>query len=251
MSFARFGLIVTGRGEAKFLPTFFRALEGGASCIFEIIRKSEQLRPITSERRRIKMVGRGRTIPNKDVEQYGLPAHAYLRRGDNRYVLVVDDLEAAGAPMADAVFSRYRAALDAVLDRQGRSGRAAVHFFVYMIEAYYFAHAQAVNGVAGRRILAADHEEDVELIRHPKSELKKLWTEFDEVVHGAEIVANLNLNHVLRTAEHCCWLRSMFGWCIDRLQDAGVMWDEELHDRFQLREGNRAPLTMNQKVGSA
>lgn len=251
MSFARFGLIVTGRGEAKFLPGFFRTLQTGASCVFEIIRKSEQLGRIKSKRRRLKMVGRGHTIPNKDVELYGLPAREYLGKGDNRYVLVVDDLEHDRAPYVNDIFARYRAALDAVLDRQGKSGSAAVHFLVNMLEAYYFAHAEAVNGAASRTVLTADHDGDVELIRHPKGKLKKLWAEFDEVASGETIVKNLDLNHVLRTAEHCCWLRSMFGWCIDRLDDADAIWNEELHGQFQLRNGRRASLTMNQKVDSA
>ena len=48
---------------------------------------------------------------------------------------------------------------------------ASVHFLVNMLEAYYFAHAAATNGVLGTEL--EDFEGDVESIRHPKNDLKK------------------------------------------------------------------------------
>ena len=44
------------------------------------------------------------------------------------------------------VFGRYRAALDTVLS-EDQARRAAVHFFVNMLEAYYFADTRAVNSM--------------------------------------------------------------------------------------------------------
>jgi len=52
------------------------------------------------------------------------------------------------------VFERYRNALDAVLATLQLHHRAAVHFLVNMLEAYYFAHADAVNTVAHYTVLA-------------------------------------------------------------------------------------------------
>lgn len=79
MEFFRFGLIVTGDGEAQFLQKLFRSIMAAANCTFELIRKSEQLNPITSEKRLIRMVGRGEVIPSVDEAQYGIPARL-LRR---------------------------------------------------------------------------------------------------------------------------------------------------------------------------
>jgi hypothetical protein len=246
MRFVRFGLIVTGRGEAAFLPKLFRAIMGGANCTFLVIRKSAQLSPITSEKRRLKMVGRGQAIPTIDQEQFGLPALSFLREHQDAFVLVIDDLESARQPQVAEIFSRYRMALDEVLGSPGLSSRAAVHFLVNMLEAYYFAHAEAVNTAAGRVILPNDHDVDVETIPHPKNGLKAIWIGFDEIEHGKDIAGALDLNHVLRTPSHCCWLRTMFAWCVDRLRDCDAIWNHQMHQLFQLPEGCRAELTANQ-----
>jgi len=62
--FHRFGLIVTGKGEEQFLPSFFRSLTRGGQCTFEVIGRVGQRSPITSPKHRAKMVGRGQTIPD-------------------------------------------------------------------------------------------------------------------------------------------------------------------------------------------
>lgn len=210
MNLVRFGLIVTGRGEADFLPNLFRTLMESANCYFEVIRKSEQLSPITSEKRILKMVGKGKRIPSKDEEQFGLPASSYLNKYEQGYVIVIDDLEKDRRSQVVKVFARYRSALDEVLNLQGLSSRASVHFLVNMVEAYYFAHSQAVNEVAGSSILEKDHQEDVESIPHPKGDLKKLWNGFRELDHGKEIVRKLDLDHILSHPEYCCWLRTLY-----------------------------------------
>jgi hypothetical protein len=79
MEFFRFGLIVTGDGEAEFLPKLFRSIMAAANCAFIHIRKSEQLSPITSKKRVLRMVGRGEVIPSIDEAQYGIPARLFLQ----------------------------------------------------------------------------------------------------------------------------------------------------------------------------
>ncbi len=97
------------------------------------------------------MVGTGKRIPDRDAEQIGIPARRFLSStGD--FVLLVDDLEANRSGEVDAVFDRYRMALDTML-REDMSAKAAVHFLVNMLEAYYFADAKAVN-----KVLGASHE---------------------------------------------------------------------------------------------
>lgn len=87
MEFFRFGLIVTGEGEAEFLPKLFRMIMAAANCSFVVIRKSEQLSPITSEKRKIRMVGRGDVIPSIDEDPYGKPARLFLQQNENSFVL--------------------------------------------------------------------------------------------------------------------------------------------------------------------
>lgn len=69
--FFRFGLIVTGKGERDHLPRLFRSLTTTKVCHFEVIRFIGQRSP-RSEKRRLKMVGHGKTIPDKDTEEIGL-----------------------------------------------------------------------------------------------------------------------------------------------------------------------------------
>lgn len=245
MELVRFGLIVTGDGEAKFLPKLFRSLMAAANCTFIVIRKSEQLSPITSKKRRIRMVGNGKIIPDIDEEQYGIPTRIFLQQHANSSVLVIDDLEGARIGQAAAVFERYRLALNRMLDPCGLTNRASVHFLVNMLEAYYFGQCDAVNAVANSQILAHDHPGDVEAMSHPKNQLKKLWNGFDEIKHGSAILDKLDIYHVLRRPDQCCWLRTMINWCISRIPPASV-WDNQLSKQFQLSDGCRSPLTDNQ-----
>jgi hypothetical protein len=80
-----------------------------------------------------------------------------------------------------------------------------------MLEAYYFADAAAVNAVVGTQF--SDFDGDVETIKHPKGELKRLAPGFNERAHGAEIVARLDVPHVLSRADACASLRALFAWC--------------------------------------
>ena len=79
------------------------------------------------------MVGRGKKIPDRDVTDIGLPARRYLA-ADDRFLLLVDDLEADRADSIQEIFDRYRIALDTVLT-ESQSRRASVHFLANTLEA--------------------------------------------------------------------------------------------------------------------
>lgn len=168
-SFYRFGLLVTGKGEREFLPVFLRSLTNSGNCTFQVISKIPQRDPTTSARK-LQMTGRGKAIPSKDATDIGLPARNFLMQHAHSFVILVDDLERARRERHRETFERYRAALDGVL-RENCRQRASVHFLVNMMEAYYFAHADAVNAVLGTDL--PDHQDDVENMPHPKNALNK------------------------------------------------------------------------------
>jgi hypothetical protein len=102
----KFGLLVTGKTEETHLNNLFKPLMELGNCSFEVIRKIEQLGVITSERKTLKMVGRGQIIPTKDEERIGYPAREYLQNPCN-YVILVDDLEYDRVEYAEQIFARY------------------------------------------------------------------------------------------------------------------------------------------------
>lgn len=206
--FVRVGLIVTGETEERCLPELFGILTAQGNCHFRVIRRVGQRSPIKSEKRLAKMVGSGKKIPNRDADDIGAPARKFLRsQGD--YVILVDDLERDRASNVQGVFERYRAALDTMLSQQ-EAPKAAVHFLVNMLEAYYFADAKAVNRVLGTDL--EDFDGDVETIGHPKNRLKGLHPTFDEKTEGPRIVAELDVMHVLCDESSCAALRTMLTW---------------------------------------
>ena len=226
--FLRFGLMVTGRAEEKCLPKLFRSLSATGRCSFRVIRRIGQRSPIESAGRRLRMIGSGKTIPDRDAEEIGLPARRFLASGtDSRFVILVDDLERRRSKECRRVFARYRSALDTML-RPDEARRASVHFLVNMLEAYYFADARAVNTVLGTDL--DDYGGDVEAIRHPKNKLKGLFPGFDEIEHGCRILDALDAGHVLSRRECCSSLRTMFAWVCKAI-------DEPEGEAYQLAEG--------------
>ena len=117
-----------------------------------------------------------------------------------------------------------------------------------MLEAYYFADSAATNRALGQSVLAQDHDGDVEEIPHPKNELKRIHPGFDERAHGALIVPGLDLDHVLDRPETCRFLRSLFGWCVERMSASCEVHDAELPSRFRLVDGQRAEPMRNQST---
>lgn len=233
--FRHFGLIVTGRTEEECLPKLFRSLEATGRCSFEVLRRIGQRAPISSPKRRLEMVGSGKTIPDKDAQDIGFPARRFLS-SETDFIILVDDLEARRSAEITQVFDRYRLALDTIL-RPDQARRASVHFLVNMLEAYYFADAQAVNGVLGTQI--EDYEDDVETIRNPKNELKQLHRGFDEVEHGCQILDKLRAAHVLSRRETCASLRTMFAWI------CRIIGETE-GEAYQLSEGRYSDVTRGQ-----
>jgi hypothetical protein len=233
-TFHHFGLIVTGEGERQALTHLFRSLMIHGCCHFTIIRRIGQRSPQTSERVKLKMVNTGKLIPNKDVEEIGLPARTFLD-GPTKHVILVDDLEADRAPQAQQVYDRYRAALDTILKEQ--RSQASVHFLINMLEAYYFADAASVNAILGTQL--TDYETDVEAIPHPKNQLKKLFPGFDETKHGLEILKRLDIPHILSNPLTCASLRTLFKWC-------WISFGSPQEERFCFQTGQLYSVTSDQ-----
>ncbi|MBV8488685.1 MAG: DUF4276 family protein, partial [Planctomycetaceae bacterium] len=169
--------------------------------------------------------------------QLGLLARKCLAVDNYNFVILIDDLEHDYSHQAAELFQRYRDAFDTMLTSEAHRARASVHFLVNMLEAYYFAHAEAVNSVLGTNL--SDFVGDVETIRHPKSHLKKHCPGFDEIVHGRQIVEHLNAEHVLSDPDTCRWLRTLFGWCSRAI-------GREFTDVYQLKEGQYSDVTKPQ-----
>ncbi len=232
--FTTFGLFVTGQGEKEFLPVLFRSLTESGNCTFKVLRRIPQLSPITSKKRILRMVGTGKSIPNSDEEKIGLPARRFLEKEDDRFLILIDDLEHDRRDNHEAIFDRYSKIFDTFLTADARP-RSSVHFFVNMLEAYYFADTTAVNTVLETEL--QDSEGDVEAIRHPKNDLKKLQgVSFDEKAHGSEIVKLLNLERILSNATTCRSLRSLIKWCVAAMS-------EPYSNRFMLLSGQCCTVT--------
>lgn len=242
-----FGLIVTGQAEVNIAPAWLnREFSRRAYCLFEVVRRIGQLDPITSPARVACITGTNKRIPTKDQE-LGLVAAGYLKNGKRRFVLVIDDLEGTD-PVPK--FNRYRAALDGVLEAQGLADRASVHFFVNMVEAYFFADSRAVNGAAQRQVLTEDHPNDVESIRNPKATLRARWPQYHETEHGKVMATSMDLAHVLRKPDECCWLRALVAWCVDRLETAVAFYTPFDAQDYAIGNGCKADLTYQQRVSS-
>jgi hypothetical protein len=237
-TFYRFYLFVTGKAEEKHLPKMFRSLMTEHSCHFVVEKRIGQRDPITSPERqkRLGMAGTKQRIPTRDESEIGLPARRILSRDDNAYVLLVDDMEDKRAEIIGGVFERYRKAGDTLLtDSQKR--RFAVHFLVRMLEAYYLVDSKAVNAALGTGLV--DFVGDVEEIRNPKSDLKQSYPAFDEIEDGGRILAKLDAEHVLSRKDTCASLRSLFGWCVDRMNGKAT-------SKYRLTDGIRSAVTDHQ-----
>ncbi|MEG4351484.1 DUF4276 family protein [Microcoleus sp. LAD1_D5] len=231
--FFKFGLLVTGKTEEEHIPKLFRTLMELGICYFEVIRKVEQLGVRTSEKN-LKMVGSDKKIPNNDAVRIGFPARDYLK-DPCTYVLLLDDLEHNRTDQAQQILERYRDALDPILRDQKH--RASVHFLVNMLEAYYFADAATVNGVLGTSL--NDYEGDVETIRHPKGELKQIYSGFNEKEHGGRILDRLDVENVLSNPNTCASLRTLFAWCLKALGQIPT-------NKYQLSSGKLSNITKAQ-----
>lgn len=238
----RFGLIVTGNTEREHLPKLFKSLMATGICHFEVIRKIEQRSPITSRRRSPPVVGTNQLIERKEELEVGLPARGYVSQSDCHFVLLIDDLEYDRRDQAQQVFDRYRTALDTVLNTLRH--RASVHFMVYMLEAYYFANTRAINTVLGTSLL--DHEDDVETIRNPKSDLRAEYQGFREIDHGGRILDRIDIEHILSHPDACASLRTLFAWCVKVLAQHPNFDRADFYDKYRLHDGKLSEITETQ-----
>lgn len=235
-----FGLIVTGETEQGHLPKLFKSVMETGVCTFEVIRRVGQLGPITSTKR-LKALRNGKDIPNKDAK-IGLGSRKYLTTDPCHFVLLIDDLEYDRRDQVQQIFNRYRLALDMTLN--DLKHRASVHFLVNMLEAYYFADAQAINAVLGTSL--SDYEGDVEEIRHPKNELKRLFSSFDEIKHGEAILNKINIAHILSCPDACASLRTLFSWCVKVLEKYSNHNCTAFNEKYKLRAGKLSEITRTQ-----
>lgn len=232
-NFFKFGLIVTGDGERDFAPRLFKDLTSTGKCTFVILRQTGQRNPIGAKKQ-LAYIKTGKKIPDKDAEII-CEARGWLLAEPSRHVIWLDDLESSQRQNAHSKFQRLRKAIDVVLARNPKlRERFAVHFFVNMVEAYYFACVDVVNQVLGLSLSAL--ETDCENIEHPKGELKRamrnlgLGKSFDEKVDGERIVESIALEQVLNRPLHCRALRTLVAWCCEVI-------GEPRTERFQLSGG--------------
>lgn len=237
--FFHFGLIVTGKTEREHLPKLFKSLMQTGICTFEVIHFIGQRSQITSEKRKILMIGKGQIIPTKDVT-LGLLARRFLNEKVCQFVILLDDLEHSRQEHAQQIFNRYRLAFDTILTPPQKK-RAAVHFLVNMLEAYYFADANAINTALDME--EKDYAGDVETIKHPKNRLKNIYEGFREIEDGGKILDYLDVAHVLSRPDACAWLRTLFAWCIKILTKHPQHESFSLDEKYQIQNGTLSPVT--------
>ncbi len=241
--FVHFGLVVTGKGEFEFLPDFFKAIMAASGrCTFQAIDKPGQ-RQALSQKRITKYSQKGKTLPSKD-EDVGLLILRYASNLDH-FVIWIDDLESADRYSAKNKLGRLLQILDDLMhDLPDIRRRCSAHFLVNMLEAYYFADANAINQVNFQRDPSrppfypqfTNHDGDCENIRHPKNELKdrirqsERGASFDERLDGASIVKGLDLERILVDSQKCRALRTLVAWCWEAI-------GEPRTDRFRLTDG--------------
>ena len=235
--FLHFGLIVTGEGEREHLPKIFKSLAATKVCNFEVIRFVGQRGPITSPKRKLKMVGEGKIIPDKDTQEIGLPARKYLSADKCRFVILMDDVEHDRRDQIQQLFDRYKQAFNTILRSSDQQHRASVHFLANMLEAYYFADANAINIALALDPPLEDFDGDVEDIPHPKGELKKIYPGFREVHDGGQILDLIDIEHVLSKPNTCASLRTLFAWCAKVIEQYSAYEDLSLTHKYQLQDG--------------
>jgi len=249
----QFGLMVTGQSEEEHLPKLFKSLEESGLCHFRVIRRIGQRSPIEAKDRQIRMVGTGRIIPDKDADDIGFPARRFLSRNSCAFLLLIDDLEHDRRMKASEVFQRYSIIFDTLLKRPDLRKRASVHFLVNMLEAYYFGDLDAINLRLGTQFTEEnipyypdDLYQDVENIRHPKNELKKIMSGFDEKEDGGRILETLDIERVLSKPDTCASLRTLFAWCHKVIQNYPYYEQSGFSDQYQLEYGVLSVITGQQ-----
>jgi hypothetical protein len=243
-NFFHFGLIVTGKAEEDHLPKLFRSLVEKRVCSFKVLRRIGQRNP-REKKRTLKMVGSGKKISDKDQDEIGLPAREYLQSDECCFVILVDDLEKKRRDQMQQVFERYRLALDTIL-KEKQKRRASVHFLINMLEAYYFADANAVNGALELSTPLEDYEGDVETINNPKADMRKLYPQFNEREVADKVLGLIDILHVLSNTKTCASLRTLFAWCVKVIKQNPLYEERFSLDEYRLNDGVLSDVTKGQ-----
>lgn len=236
-TFIKFGLIVTGKGEAQFAPKFLRAITTTKRCSFSVLRPIGQRIPIGADKQRV-YIKTGKKIPDRDA-MVGAQVRGWLLQDAAHRVLWIDDLEAPQRGNALNKFRRLRDAVDVMLNHLVElKTRFSVHFFVNMVEAYYLPCTEIVNEVLGVSMTPPNC--DCENIRHPKENLKSAMKQshcersFHEKHDGELIVSRISLDEILSNPRTCRALRTLVAWCWETIGETrtqrfrlcdGIYWD--------------------------
>ncbi len=185
-------------------------------------------------------------VPDKDLLDIGFRTRTYLEKDPDRFVILVDDLEWKRHGQVNQTYERYRRALDLCLQPAAQR-RASVHFFVYMLEAYYFADPNAVNAALALNPPLTAPTDDVESISNPKAKLKLLCHGFNEIADGGKILDRLDVGRVLADPATCSSLRTLFAWCV-RIIRRHPYWQPGANptNMFRLNDGIRSWITGHQ-----
>ena len=165
-----------------------------------------------------------------------------MNRSKCHFVLLIDDLEYDRRNQAQQIFDRYRLVLDTVLNFLKH--RASVHFLVNMLEAYYFADAQAINTVLEASL--PDYEGDVETMRNPKSDLRAEYQGFREIDHGGRILDQIDIKRVLSRPDARASLRTLFAWCVKVLETYSDHDCADFYNKYNLHDGKLSEITRTQ-----
>jgi len=215
----RLKLLVTGDTERENISIVFKPLLTCGFIRFDEPLKIEQLSPRKSH---LLVTGTTkRVMPKRDEQLGGIARNYFMSSGEGevRLLIVLDDVEHDRIGTITEVFERYRCALDAFLCPIQKEAHASVHFLRNMLEAYYFADTNALS--EAMKVVHPDlkaspevYEGDVEYIRHPKNDLKRMYGSFDEIRDGKAVLERIEWNRVLSKPQYCTSLRTMFNWCI-------------------------------------
>lgn len=247
--FFKFLLFVTGESEKEHLPKMFDSLASSGICSFTVNRRLGQRDPVKSETHLAQMVRTGQKIPNKDFNQIGASARRLVDDNACHYIILMDDLEHSRTEDAPEVFLRYRNALDAAL--LSKKYKASVHFLVNMLEAYFWADPDALNRALGLEPPVLPLQTDVESIRNPKAELKRIFPAYHEITHSGLILDLFDLEVVLSNENTCGWLRSCVKWIADVLAnypDGAFYSSLNLSSKYLLETGKLSEITSKQPV---
>lgn len=254
----RFGLIVTGEAEEKGISGLFKSLTMTGLCSFSVICRIHQSRKSTNLINKSLPVARVvRTIkpetrpePDKDELEISYPAKKFLngtKPNERRFVILLDDLEHDRLNDMKEIFEHLLFILRKAMNDEQRT-RASVHFLVMMMEAYFFADAAALKKILN--LDREDYKEDVEMIRNPKSDFKDILSScngisYKETEHGVSLLKAVNIEKVLSNPKTCASLRSLFKWCVSKLNNHPQFHTVAIPD-FKLADGIVSALTDGQ-----